>query len=53
MKDPGRELTKLHEEILSGTAREVLTELEKKPKILGEFSLLIAGEKNGKELAPE
>ncbi|MBN2351459.1 MAG: 16S rRNA (cytidine(1402)-2'-O)-methyltransferase [Spirochaetales bacterium] len=49
----GRELTKIHEEILAGIAQEVLTELEKKPKILGEFSLLVAGEKNVKELGPE
>jgi 16S rRNA (cytidine1402-2'-O)-methyltransferase len=45
----GRELTKIHEEILTGTAREVLTELEKKPKILGEFSILVASRKNVKE----
>jgi 16S rRNA (cytidine1402-2'-O)-methyltransferase len=49
----GRELTKIHEEILAGTAREVLTELEKKPKMLGEFSLLVAGEKNIKEIEPD
>jgi 16S rRNA (cytidine1402-2'-O)-methyltransferase len=49
----GRELTKIHEEILSGTAAEVLTELGKKPKILGEFVLLVAGEKSVKELDDE
>jgi 16S rRNA (cytidine1402-2'-O)-methyltransferase len=49
----GRELTKLHEEVLTGTAREVLTELEKKPKILGEFSLLVAGTKSIKEYGDE
>ncbi len=49
----GRELTKIHEEILTGTAREVLTELEKKPKIFGEFSVLVAGEKNVKRIDPE
>ena len=49
----GRELTKLHEEILTGTVREVLTELEKKPKILGEFSLLVGSAKNVKEYDDE
>jgi 16S rRNA (cytidine1402-2'-O)-methyltransferase len=49
----GRELTKIHEEILSGTALEVLTELEKRPKILGEFSLLVASTKSIKEIGEE
>ncbi len=49
----GRELTKIHEEVLSGTAGEVLTELEKKPKILGEFSLLVSSGKNIKEYEDE
>ena len=36
-----RELTKKHEEILSGTALRVLTELETKDRIKGEFVLLV------------
>ncbi len=37
----GRELTKLHEEFLRGSASEVRTALEKRPAIKGEFTLLI------------
>ena len=37
----GRELTKLHEQVVRGTAAEVLTELAAKAK--GEFTLVIAG----------
>ena len=37
-----RELTKVHEEFLRGTAREVLEQLEKRSDIRGEFTLLIA-----------
>lgn len=37
----GREMTKLHEEYLSGTASEVLTNLKEREKILGEFSLFV------------
>ena len=38
-----RELTKIHEEILRGTAEEVLVELNTRPTIKGEVTLLIAG----------
>ena len=41
----GREMTKLHEEYLTGTAAELLEELEKREKVQGEFSLLVAGKK--------
>jgi 16S rRNA (cytidine1402-2'-O)-methyltransferase len=37
----GREMTKLHEEFLAGTAREVLTKLQEREKVLGEFSLFV------------
>lgn len=42
----GREMTKIHEEFFFGTAKDVLTELVKKPKILGEFSIVVGPEKN-------
>jgi 16S rRNA C1402 (ribose-2'-O) methylase RsmI len=37
----GRELTKLHEQVVRGTAGEALEELAAKAK--GEFTLVIAG----------
>lgn len=37
-----RELTKLHEEVLRGTARELADQLAARPSIRGEFVLLIA-----------
>lgn len=39
----GRELTKLHEEIVCGTAQEVLENFSARSKILGEFSVFISG----------
>jgi 16S rRNA (cytidine1402-2'-O)-methyltransferase len=39
-----RELTKIHEEFLRGTVSEVRAELEKRPAIKGEITLLIAKE---------
>jgi len=42
-----RELTKLHEEFLRGTAAEVRTELASRPSIRGEFTLLVG---TGEEL---
>jgi 16S rRNA (cytidine1402-2'-O)-methyltransferase len=45
----GRELTKLHEEILEGTAGELLDNLSTRSKILGEFAVFIAGEKKLKK----
>jgi 16S rRNA (cytidine1402-2'-O)-methyltransferase len=41
----GREMTKIHEEYLVGTAKELLEELERREKVQGEFSLLVAGQK--------
>ncbi len=41
----GRELTKMHEEIIEGTAVEVYSEFANRPKILGEFAVFIAGVK--------
>ena len=46
----GRELTKLHEEFLRGTARDVYANLQARPSIKGEITLLIAP---APELAPE
>ncbi|HEX9099662.1 MAG TPA: 16S rRNA (cytidine(1402)-2'-O)-methyltransferase [Candidatus Dormibacteraeota bacterium] len=40
----GRELTKLHEQVLRGTAPEVLAELGDPPR--GEFTLVISGARN-------
>ena len=39
----GRELTKLHEEIIKGSAAEVLQNFEKRPSIKGEFSVFVTG----------
>lgn len=50
----GREMTKIHEEFLFGTAKDVLTLLAEKPKILGEFSIVVGPEKNSvKEIEDE
>lgn len=38
----GRELTKLHEEVLRGNAREIRAELEARDGIRGEFVILVA-----------
>lgn len=43
----GRELTKIHEELLEGTASEVLTELQKRATIKGEIALLVGVTKKG------
>ena len=37
-----RELTKIHEEFIRGTAQEVLIELENRPSIKGEFVVLVS-----------
>jgi 16S rRNA (cytidine1402-2'-O)-methyltransferase len=39
----GREMTKLHEEFLSGSAGEVLESLKKGGEARGEFAVLVAG----------
>jgi 16S rRNA (cytidine1402-2'-O)-methyltransferase len=42
----GRELTKLHEELVSGTASEVCSDFAAREKILGEFSVFVSGKKS-------
>ncbi len=42
----GRELTKIHEEITDGTAKDVLEDYSSRSKILGEFAVFISGDKN-------
>lgn len=37
----GRELTKLHEEVLRGSLRQLLSELEERPSLKGEFVLVV------------
>lgn len=44
----GRELTKLHEEITDGTAKEVYEDYSSRAKVLGEFAIFISGVKNVK-----
>jgi 16S rRNA (cytidine1402-2'-O)-methyltransferase len=39
----GREMTKVHEEYIRGTAAEILAILNEKKEQIGEFSVLIAG----------
>ncbi len=39
----GREMTKLHEEFLTGSPGEILTELEKRASIKGEFAIMVEG----------
>ena len=50
----GRELTKLHEEIIEGTAAEMRDNFAERSKILGEFAVFISGvkisSKNSKEI---
>ncbi|MDR1149393.1 MAG: 16S rRNA (cytidine(1402)-2'-O)-methyltransferase [Spirochaetaceae bacterium] len=41
----GREMTKIYEEYLRGSARDVLYELEKRPEQKGEFSVYVSGQK--------
>lgn len=45
-----RELTKLHEEFLRGTAASVLEELRSRPVVRGEMVLLVSGEVRGSEV---
>lgn len=45
----GRELTKLYEEILEGTASELVEDFSSRSKILGEFAVFVAGEKKTKK----
>ena len=46
----GRELTKLHEEIVDGTAKEVYENFASRTKILGEFAIFVSGNKNAQLL---
>lgn len=46
----GRELTKLHEEIVEGTAAEVLENFAGRSKILGEFAVFVSGSKDAQFL---
>ncbi len=39
----GREMTKLHEEILRGSVEEILHNLEERPSIKGEFAVFVTG----------
>ncbi|MEW5813924.1 MAG: 16S rRNA (cytidine(1402)-2'-O)-methyltransferase [Spirochaetota bacterium] len=41
----GREMTKVHEEYISGSASLVLEKLENRTKLAGEFSVLVSGNK--------
>jgi 16S rRNA (cytidine1402-2'-O)-methyltransferase len=41
----GRELTKLHEELATGTATAVHEDFASRERILGEFSVYISGKK--------
>ncbi len=44
----GRELTKLHEEIVEGTAEEIRDDFANRDKVLGEFAVFISGVKKSK-----
>ena len=46
----GRELTKLHEEIVEGTAAEVLEDFAGRSKILGEVAVFVSGTKDAQFL---
>lgn len=46
----GRELTKLHEEIVDGSAKDVLETFASRTKILGEFAIFVSGTKNAQLL---
>ena len=49
----GREMTKIHEEFLFGRPEELLTILQKRPRIQGEFCVLVGPRKNTKEIDSE
>lgn len=46
----GREMTKLHEEFLEGTAKSVYEDFAGRTKILGEFAIFVFGNKNAQQL---
>jgi 16S rRNA (cytidine1402-2'-O)-methyltransferase len=47
----GREMTKLFEEYLRGSAEKVLSELTSRDKQLGEFSVFVSGKRHQKTSA--
>ena len=47
----GRELTKLHEEMLYGRLSELAAELARRPSLLGEFVLVVGGGADGESAA--
>ncbi len=49
----GRELTKLHEEIIEGTAAEMRDEFSGRSKVLGEFAVFISGSKNSSKISKD
>jgi len=46
----GREMTKIHEEYISGSILDILGQLSGRERQLGEFSLYVSGKKSGKLL---
>ncbi|MGD2270436.1 MAG: 16S rRNA (cytidine(1402)-2'-O)-methyltransferase [Desulfobacterales bacterium] len=48
-----REMTKLHEEFIRGTLSEILTQIEQRGEIKGEFTLLVSGHNRGLGISPE
>jgi 16S rRNA (cytidine1402-2'-O)-methyltransferase len=46
-----RELTKIHEEFLRGSAQAVREQLEQRPTVKGEITLVIAGAEGGESIA--
>ena len=49
----GRELTKVHEEFLVGTAGELRAELRRRPSIKGEFTVLLERFQPGEQIASD
>lgn len=49
----GRELTKLHEEIVDGPAADVLADFSSREKVVGEFAVFISGSKKTQLSAEE
>ena len=43
----GREITKIHEEFLEGSAKNLLDKMEKRPAVKGECVLLVGTPKKG------
>ncbi len=46
----GREMTKVHEEYIRGSAAEVLAVLAEKKELLGEFAVLVSGKKTNERV---